>query len=148
MPELRTYEHNEFPSDLNWKAVSFVHTKWPFIGGGTIREMYRTSRTPVHFVLVEDGLHLSYAAVIRMRLEYVGEEYETCGLGSVFTFPSCRRQGYGQQVVDAATHYITASDADVAARFTRPDLEGFYARSGWEALQGAVTLIGRKDRSG
>jgi GNAT superfamily N-acetyltransferase len=145
MPQVQTYTYREFPSDLNWQAVSFMRVAWPFIEGGALRKTYPDECDPIHFVAVEDGLLLSYAAVIRMGIGHVGEEYETCGLGSVFTFPSSRGRGYGRQVVDAATRYITASAADVAALFTGPDLEGFYARSGWEALQGAITLIGRKD---
>lgn len=146
MPELRTYEHHEFPPDLSWQAVSFVRVEWPYVDGGMVREMYGAALRPVHFALVEDGLLLSYAAVIRLRLPHAGEEYEARGLGSVFTYPASRGKGYGGKVVRAATDHIRASGADVAALFTGPELERFYGASGWEAQPGAVTRTGDRDK--
>ena len=63
----------------------------------------------------------------------------------MLTYPASRGKGYGRQVVEAATSYIVASDADVAALFCEPALEGFYKRSGWEAIRGVATLTGPRE---
>lgn len=145
MPELLTFEHEHFPSALNWQAVSFMRVEWPFIDGGLLRQTYPAEDRPTHFAVVEDGLLLSYAAVIRVPIRHAGEEYDARGLGSVFTFPSSRRQGHGRRVVDAATRHIRDGGADLAALFTGPDLKRFYSRSGWEAQEEAKTLTGNRD---
>ena len=125
MTRLLTYRHREFPRGLNWQAVSFMRVEWPFIDGGMLRETYPAA-------LVEEDLLLSYAATFRLRIAHAGEEYEMGCLGNVFTYPGSRRQGYGRRVVGAATRHIRGSGADVAALFCAPDLESFYAASGWE----------------
>ncbi len=141
MAELRIYADDAFPAALHWQAVSLMRVEWPFIEGGNVRRTYPSSLSPVHVVVEDDGLLHSYGAVIRLRLEHAGEAFAARGLGGVLTFPSSRRQGYGSQVVAAATEIIRESDADVAALFTGEDLEGFYARHGWEALHGAATYV-------
>lgn len=141
MTELRIYADDAFPAALHWQAVSLMRIEWPFIEGGNVRRTYPSSLSPVHVVVEDDGLLHSYAAVIRLQLEHAGEAFAARGLGSVLTFPSSRRRGYASQVVGAATAIIRESDADVAALLTGEDLEGFYARHGWEALPGAETYV-------
>jgi predicted N-acetyltransferase YhbS len=141
MPELRVYPDDVFPAELHWQAVSLMRVEWPFIEGGNLRRTYPSNLSPTHIVMEDDGLLLSYAAVIHLRLEHAGDVFRARGLGSVLTFPSSRRQGLGSQVVAAATALIRNSDADVAALFTGDDLERFYARHGWEAQPGAETFV-------
>ena len=143
--QLLTFNHREFPSHLNWQAVSFMRIEWPWIEGGKPRETYSAELEPVHFALVEDDLLISYASVIRFGTAHAGETYRMYGLGNVFTFPSSRKIGYGGRVVEAATAYIRNSDADVAALFTGDDLFKFYARHGWARIKGAPTLLGPQD---
>jgi GNAT superfamily N-acetyltransferase len=145
MPELVRFPHDAFPPALNWQAVSFVRVVWPWIEHGLLREMYGPQEAPVHFALVEDGLLLSYAAVVRARVAHAGVDYDVGGLGSVFTFPASRRKGYGGRVVEAATAHIRASGADLGLLFTWDALKGFYARSGWEALRGAPMPEGPRE---
>lgn len=144
-PQLLTYHHHEFPSDLHWQAVSFMRIEWPWIEGGLLRETYGAALHPTHFAIADDGLLLSYAAVIRMQVEHMAETYKMYGLGTVLTYPTSRGKGYGVQVVGAATRFIESSDADVAALFCQPSLAGFYARHGWEAMTGSATLTGAGD---
>src|SRR5258708_1659721 len=141
MLELQSYEHHAFPAELNCQAVSFIRVVWPHIGGGMVRQMFATKLDTVHFVLVEGGLLHSYAAVVHFHLTHADEEYEACGLTSVFSYPASRNKGYGQQVVDAATNSIRASGADIGLLLTGSDLEHFYAQSGWETIMSAP-LIG------
>ena len=145
MPRLLTYHHHEFPPSLQWQAVSLMRVEWPFIEGGLPKETYRAGLHPVHFALTEEDVLISYAAVIRLEVGHAGEDYRVCGLGNVLTYPASRGKGYGRQVVEAATSYIVASDADVAALFCAPALEGFYQKSGWEAIRGGVTLTGPRE---
>ena len=141
MIRLLRYRHDELPSDLKWQAVSYMRVEWPFINGGMLRETYPAELRPVHFALVEDDLLLSYAATFRLRVEHAGEEYEMEGFGNVFTYPASRRKGYGRRVVEAAAGHIRGSHADVAVLFCQPELEGFYAASGWEASREAGTVV-------
>jgi len=67
------------------------------------------------------------------------------GFGNVFTFPPYRHEGYGQQVMHAAAHYLDASAVDLAILFCQPLLEPYYAQSGWEACHSAETRIGTTD---
>ncbi len=141
MIRLLSYRHEEFPTGLNWQAVSFMRVEWPFINEGMLRETYPPELRPIHFALVEDDLLLSYAATFRLHIEHVGEAYEMECLGNVFTYPASRRKGYGRRVVDAATRHIAGSGADIAALFCDPDLQGFYEESGWKPVVGAATLL-------
>jgi len=141
MPELHIYEHQTLPPELNCQATSFVRVIWPNIGGGMLRQMFATKLDTLHFMVVEEGLLHSYAAVVRFRLSHAGLDYEACGLTSVFSYPGSRKKGYGHQVVKAATNSIRASSANIGLLLTGPDLEGFYAQSGWESIMSAP-LIG------
>ena len=147
MPQLRTYDHDEFPVALKWQALSFMRVEWPFIFAGDLRfatDIYWPELAPTHFAVTHSDLLLSYAAVIRTRLDHAGQTYGVAGLGNVFTFPPYRREGFGSQVVVAATRHIEAGNADVAALFCAADHAGFYERRGWVALSGATTLVGPK----
>ena len=141
MFRLLSYDHDTFPPDLNWQAVSFMRVEWPFINEGMLRETYPAALNPVHFALVEDDLLLSYAATFRQRIKHAGEEYEMECLGNVFTYPASRCKRYGRLVVEVAVGHIRGTGADVAALFCEPNLEGFYAATGWEAIPEAGTLI-------
>lgn len=136
----RIFPDDEFPAELHWQAVSLMRVEWPFIEDGMVRRTYPASLAPTHVVVEDDGLLLSYAAVIRLTLTHAGKEFAARGLGSVLTFLASRRRGYRSQVVAAATALIRESDADVAALFTDDNLERFYTRHGWESLRGAETL--------
>lgn len=142
MPDLHTYTQDAFPSDLRWQAVSFMRIAWPFIDGGLFRETYPASSNPTHFVVVEDGILLSYAATIQMDVLHGGDTYRMLGLGNVLTYPAHRHRGVGTRVVSAATEFIATSDADVAALFCDHDLAGFYEACGWEPITSTSTVIG------
>ncbi|MBA3944105.1 MAG: hypothetical protein H0X37_06025 [Herpetosiphonaceae bacterium] len=148
MPQLRVFQHFEFPDELKWQVVSFMRIEWPFIFTGANRfltELCPPELHPVHFAIVEGNVLLSYGATLRLEQPHAGEVYRLYGLGNVFTFPPYRREGFGRQVVDAATHYILASAADVGALFCGARLAPYYRVSGWEAMEGATTRIGTPD---
>lgn len=124
-----------------------MRVEWPFIFSGDARlstDIYGADLRPVHVVVAEGEVLISYATVIRTDLDHAGQTWRTCGLGNVLAYPPFRGEGHGRRVVDAATGYIGGGDVDVAALFCDPSLAGFYAKSGWAALEGATTLVGSK----
>jgi GNAT superfamily N-acetyltransferase len=140
--EVRRYEELELPQHLRWQAVSFMRVAWPWIEDGKPRHTYDPGLRPVHFVVADGELLVSYAATIAVTLEHAGETYAARGLGNVFTYPSSRGRGHGGRVVAAATADIRSCGVDVGALFCECELAGFYARHGWQAMDGAVTLTG------
>jgi hypothetical protein len=82
---------------------------------------------------------------MEVRLHHFGNTYWCHGFGNMLTFPPFRRQGYGGQVLQAATQYIKASPVDVAALFCDPTLEKFYSACGWQRAD-SPTHLGQPDR--
>jgi len=145
MPQLHVYPHQEFPSDVNWQAVSFMRVEWPSIllGGHRLgTETYPAAHQPVHFVVTEQNMLISYAAIMQLTLAHAGHRYHVAAFGNVFTFPAFRGEGYGRQVVDAAARYIQVCAVDLGIVFCKPHLIPFYCTSGWEVIDGAGTRVG------
>lgn len=148
MQQVRVDNYDEFPEMLNWQAVSFMRVQWPFIYSGSNRfgkNTYPPEWHPIHFSIVEEDVLISYAGVIQVDIEHAGQTYKACGLGNVFTFPPFRRNGYGTQVVQAATEHILQSDVDIGILFCDSPLASFYAASGWESKNDALTREGTPD---
>lgn len=95
---------------------------------------------PVHFVLSENNLLISYLAVVWKNLEHAEKKYKTYGLSGVFTHPSFRKQGYGLQLVKEAKRYIENSDADITL-FTSIHI-GFYEKAGFIPMENAKIFEG------
>ena len=151
MASIHFYSAAELPDHLLWQVRSFVRMRWTFLFGSHERMRrglwWMESLAPVHAVLVENEILISYGAIVRKVLEHAGEAYTTLGLNGVFTFPDFRREGYGNRLVKAATHHIEANgEADIAVLFCRPELMKFYGSAGWERQDHAVTLVGAADR--
>ncbi len=147
MVELRFYPSEDLPPDLKWQILSFLRTAWPdgFVGENRLRDWISPPEDhPSHFVLVENGLLVSYAEVVWRYLDHAGETYKAYGLSGVLTYPSFRRQGYARQVVDAGTKTIRASDADIGIFHCAPALGLYYAASGWIPMWGTTTWVGPK----
>ncbi len=145
MVELLTYAGEELPPDLRCQVLSFQRIQWPegFVGVNRLRDwIHHPEQHPTHFVLVEDGVLISYAGVLWKELEHAGAVYKTYGLSGVLTYPAFGRQGYGSRVVAAATAHIRGTDADVGLFTCAPHLKDFYAASGWIPMEGAVLLSG------
>ena len=54
MPEVLRYRHHEFPTHLNWQALSFMRVEWPFIFADEDKlktETYAAASSPVHFAV-------------------------------------------------------------------------------------------------
>ncbi len=145
MVELQIYPDEQFPPELKCQALSFLRVFYPggFTGENRLRDWITPARFhPLHYSLVESGLLISHAEVVWKTLEHAGETYLTYGLTSVFTYPSFQGQGYGLQVVLAATDAVCASPADIAMFHCDPSLKLFYERCGWVAMEGTPTYLG------
>ena len=148
MPDPVMYDEPSLPANIRWQAIDFVRIQWPGIFSGPNRlhpNLFPESARPLHFVVSEDDVLISYATVLSMQLDHAGSDFKVYGLANVLTYPSLRREGHGSRVVASATRYIEASDADVAALFCAPHRVPFYARQGWQAMEGATTLVGPPD---
>lgn len=150
MADIRFYPATELPAHLFWQVRSFIRTHWPFVCGAQkrLRSDFWWDETlaPVHTVLVENEVLISYGAIVRKELHHAGESFATLGLNSVFTFPDFRREGYGKCLVETATRRIEdESRADIGVLFCRPVVMKLYAGAGWEHRDHAVTLVGAVD---
>lgn len=145
MEELLTCAGEALPPDLKCQVLSFQRIQWPggFAGVNRLRDwIHHAEQHPTHFVLVENGVLISYAGVLWKYLEHAGEVHKTYGLSGVLTYPAFGRQGYGSRVVTAATAHIRESDADVGLFTCDAHLKDFYSAIGWIPMARAVLLGG------
>jgi predicted acetyltransferase len=148
LPQLSIYPSNrDLPPHLACQIHSFIRITWFDIfqydlSGSVTPEAWH----PAHVVLAEQHVVLSYAGVVWQHVQHGGETYKTYGLSGVFTYPAFRKKGCGRRVVDSATARIRQQDGDFALLFTDPELEGFYAASGWEHMPSTTILTGSKQQ--
>lgn len=148
MAELLIYPQSELPERYACQILSFLRVVWwqGFVGENRLRDWITHERFhPVSYLLVESGLVISHAQVVWKVLAHGGEAYLAYGLTGVFTYPAFRGQGYGAQVVRAATQAIDAGPADVALFNCAPELAAFYGPLGWTPQPDMQTLIGDRD---
>lgn len=75
----------------------------------------------------------------------IGESVQAI-FGELEARGALRREGYGRQLVKAATRHIEQeSGADIGVLFCRSELMSFYSAAGWEHQNHAVTLVGEVD---
>lgn len=116
-------------------------------GDDRFHDLFATSETMEHFVIIVRGVLVSHADVTQRVLTHEGETYRLYGIGEVMTHPAFRREGHGSRVVEAATDYIRHSDADIGMLFTMPELEGFYGACGWTRLNRYGAYYGDANQS-
>jgi hypothetical protein len=147
MIELLVSPQSQLAPLIACQVLSFLRIQWPegFQEENRLRYwITREEHHPVSFALVESGLLVAHAQVVWKMLEHSGMVYKTYGITGVFTYPSFRGEGHGLRVVQAATDYITHSDADIGMFHCNPPLKAFYSQAGWLPMEGAVTLIGAR----
>jgi len=150
MPELLFYPSNtDLPECFSYQANDFIRLIFDFDPYLEL-ELYDVNAPfaeehwhPVHFVVAERNALFSYATVMWKTLEHGGETYICYGIANMLTYPAYRQQGYGTQIVRAATDYIrSAPQADIAILWTSPHNLNFYARHGWEHMPNVTIQIG------
>lgn len=147
MVEVLQYPSNEVPPEIACQVASFVRLVWLNDLTGDDRFWSLENENSIAtFVIFERGVLISHAHVIQRAITHRGESYRMYGLGGVFTYPAFRGEGYGGQVVEAATQFIRASNADVGMLFCDPKRRGFYGQSGWLPLE-ATILVGTEGQA-
>ncbi|MEO0868402.1 MAG: GNAT family N-acetyltransferase, partial [Cyanobacteria bacterium J06642_11] len=148
MIELKQYSPDTLPLPLKYQLLAAVRIEWAkaFTGPSRTWDYIHKSTRPCYFTVSEQDILISFAEVNQRSLHHANESYKLYGLSAVYTFPAYRHEGYGQQVVQAATDYIGSSDADVAMLFCSPALIDFYRASGWQALPTATIHYGDPDQ--
>lgn len=142
------YSDDDLPSDLKCQILSFIRIEWSdgFSGQNQWRDwITKKEQHPVHTVLVENNILISYTGIVWKYLDHAGETFKTFGLSGVFTYPAFRGQGYGSRIVRSATEYIWRGDGDIAILFCGQRRRNFYSRQGWVAIDNATTLVGSQD---
>jgi aminoglycoside 2'-N-acetyltransferase I len=147
MPQTLIYPSPELPPRIKCQLLAYVRVEWWWVFQGANRFWDYTVKDthPVNVVIVENEVLLSHAEVNWRTLEHHGESYKVYGVSAVYTAPPFRKEGLGKQVVEAATHYIQSSDADVAMLFCLPALTKFYGSCGWTHMTQTEILAGEKD---
>ncbi|HLA42527.1 MAG TPA: GNAT family N-acetyltransferase [Aggregatilineales bacterium] len=146
MSSLSRFTNEDLPEHFKWQILDFVRIHWFDIFQ---YELYPHAMPddwkPIYFIVAEEQALFSHAGVVTRTVECNGETYSCTGLSGVLTYPAFRKRGYASQVLDAANEYITNSDFDMALLWTGDDMEGFYARWGWEHIPGLKTYY--RDRN-
>jgi predicted N-acetyltransferase YhbS len=148
MPHIAIYRStDELPAGFECQIRAYIRFLWHDHYMYDLEEpLIAAYRHPQYVVLAERHALISAASVIWLDIAFAGQQFKMYCLGNVFTYPSFRKQGYGNQVVEAATELIKADkSADSAILFTDPGLERFYAQSGWEHIANLSASIGQTD---
>ncbi|MDQ3856757.1 MAG: GNAT family N-acetyltransferase [Chloroflexota bacterium] len=150
-PEMFVFPDGELPASLECQVLSFQRITWPegFSGELRLRDwIHNPAHHPMHFVLAERGVLVSYVGVLWKHLQHAGETYKTYGLSGALTYPAFRRQGNARRLVDTATSYIRQSDADIGLFTCAPALRSFYSATAWISMDSAALFGGpRSDPS-
>lgn len=137
VPELKSYRRSEIPRDLAIQIASYVRIQWPNLAGRRtpLWESLYPSIERTHFVITDGDVLISHAIAHGRTLTHAGESWDVWGLSSVFTYPTHRGSGFGEQVVAAATQHIRQQQgADFALLFCGQRVKSLYFRQGWQHL--------------
>lgn len=136
MPELAQYSPTTLPLHLKYQLLAAVRIEWSWVFTEPNRTWDYTCKVtcPQYFIISEQDILISFVEVNQRVLHHVDESYKVYGLSAAYTYPAYRQEGFGKQVVQTATRYIHASDADVAMLFCLPSLQDFYRITGWHPL--------------
>jgi aminoglycoside 2'-N-acetyltransferase I len=109
--------------DRAWggKGGTFDDDDWQAALGGT------------HFILLEDGVILSHAAVVERTLEFAGTPVRTGYVEAVATLPERQGEGHATRVMAEVNAFIDGEYRIGALGAAAP---GFYARIGWAPWRG------------
>lgn len=121
--------------DTAWKSEE-VHPVFP-----EAPHTYVTS-----FVLLEGEEAVCHVAVRKSGLFHKGLAYTAYGLSEVVTHPDYRRRGFASNLIKRAAAFIAQEGPDISIFTCAPDLAGFYAQGGWEAMPGVCFVGGTAEK--
>lgn len=147
MERLHSFTKDSLPSHFAWQLRDFARMTWHEDTDNHFNEtLHPDSWHPSYFILSQDKFVISSATVLWKTISFQNISYKMYGLSLVLTYPAHRKQGYGQQVISAATDYIQQdTQADMALLQTMPALEQFYGEHGWEYTPNIRVLSGSSE---
>jgi predicted acetyltransferase len=148
MPSIQIYNSNKaLPLAIEHQIRAYVRILWHDAYTYDLNApLVPDERHPQYVVLGEQHALFSAARVNWVTVSYVGQSLKMYCIGDVFTYPAFRKQGYANQVVDAATRLIRSdASTDAAILFTDPALENLYGQSGWQHVSELQASIGLED---
>lgn len=146
MTTIQQYTADDLPPHLMWQMLSFARMQWHNDIEDFGLPLQPAKWHPTYFVIADDQLLISAATVLWKTIHFQNQPYKLYGLGMVLTYPTHRKQGYGRQIIAAATNFIQQdTEADLALLQTAPYLEQFYGEQGWEHTPNIRVLSGDVD---
>lgn len=145
-PTIEIYKQEaDIPKVLHQQILDFLRIVWN--DGFTEKNLFRTwicrkEFNPVFFLLTSQNILISHLCVVHQQLTHANESFNTYGLSGVFTYPQFRKQGYGLQLVRAATDFIQNTNADIALFTTTT--HNFYEKAGYIRMEQTRLLHGDK----
>lgn len=95
----------------------------------------------LHFVLYSDDKPLSHVGLVRHLVSVNGMSVTVAGVGGVVTVPEAQRQGTARRLMEHAASFIkTHWNVEAGLLFCLPRMEAYYARLGWQIIEGPVTF--------
>ena len=149
MLQMRQFLQEECPVPLKEQIIHMMQREWPqaFEGiSGEIPFPENPQTHPTSFVLLDDSTVISHVAVPWKHIQHNRQTFKAYGLSEVMTHPDYRHQGFGLQLVKAATSFIQSSQADLGLFTCQPFLVNFYTQAGWEHLKDTNLIGGTRAR--
>lgn len=106
---------------------------WAGKGGTFDDDDWQAALGGSHFILHEDGLIVSHAAVVERTLEFAGTPVRTGYVEAVATLPERQGEGHASRVMAEVNAFIDGEYAVGGLGAAAPE---FYARIGWAPWRG------------
>ncbi len=95
----------------------------------------------LHFVLYADEKPVSHVGLLRHEVKVGDEPVKVAGVGGVVTVPAVQKQGVARKLMQHAARFMdTEWDVDAGLLFCLPKMEAYYARLGWQTIDGPVIV--------
>ena len=139
-PELET------PPALRRQVLDLHRQAWPADAVPAVGEpIHDPALEPVSMLLVDGETVLAALAVLVKDVGHAGATFRAAGLSTVVTRADVRGSGHGRRLVIAARESMPERGIDLGLFTCDRELAGFYERSGWDVLAGAVLIGGTPD---
>jgi predicted N-acetyltransferase YhbS len=101
----------------------------------------------LHFVLYAEGKPVSHVGLLKHVVAVNGEPVMVAGVGGVVTVPEAQKRGIARRLMQHAAQFLEHEwIVDAGLLFCLPKLEAYYARLGWQTIEGLVTIEQPKGR--
>lgn len=95
----------------------------------------------LHFVFYSDQKPVSHVGILKHDVSVGGQSITVGGVGGVVSVPEAQKKGTARRVVEHAMSFLDREWAvDAGLLFCFPKMEDYYARLGWETIEGPVTI--------